>query len=421
MRTTKIVFIGAGSACFGKDLFNDIFLSEELRGSTLSLVDIDRENLERMYNLAVKMNEVTGAGLKIERTVERRDVLSDAEFVVNSAAIDRINLWKHDFEIPKKYGIRHAFGENGGPGALFFTMRTIPMIMDFARDMEELCPNAYFFNFSNPESRIILALARYTKIKSLGLCHGLYFMTEIIGRILGMDEENIEVWGAGINHFQWLTEIKDKDGNNLYPLLHEKNKTYKPSYEPLSRKLFEVFGLYPTCGDSHSAEYVPYGYESGEDGCDFDEHLEEVEEITKEIADITAGTRPVKLEYSGERAVDAITGIMNNKKDIIEAGIVYNNGAITNLPFDAAVEVPVMVDATGIHPVTVGDLPSGIARLLTTQIGVQQMAVEAAIHGSKELAMQALLIDPVVNSTNAAKLLLDELWEINKPYIRSCL
>jgi alpha-galactosidase len=298
------------------------------------------------------------------------------------------------------------------------------MILDFARDMEDLCPDAYFLNFSNPESRVILALARYTKIKSLGLCHGIYFMPDIVGRIMGMkreERENIEVWGAGLNHFQWLLEIKDGDGRDLYPLLREKNKTYNREYEPLSRKLFDAFGLYPTCGDGHTGEYLTYGYEIGEDGCDFTEHNEEIERQSRDIADITSGAKPLDLWESGERAVEIITSILYNEKNVIDAGIVYNNGAISNLPDDAAVEVPVIADASGIKPVNVGALPAGIARLLSQQVGVQQMAVEAAAHGSRELAMQALLIDPVVNSTDAAKAILDELWEINKPYIKNCL
>ena len=158
VKTTKIVFIGAGSMSFGLSMFKDVFSSKELSGSTLALVDIDRDNLNRMYELAVKMNEVSGAGLKIEKTMERRDVLPGAGFVVSSIAIERCRLWKYDFEIPRKYGIRQTLGENGGPGGLFFTMRTLPLIMDIVHDMEELCPNAYFLNFSNPESRIILTL-----------------------------------------------------------------------------------------------------------------------------------------------------------------------------------------------------------------------------------------------------------------------
>lgn len=423
MNTTKIVFIGAGSMSFGLSMFQDIFTSKELAGSSLALVDIDEENLERMYKLALKMNEQSGAGLIIEATTDRREALPQAGFVVNSIAIERCKLWKYDFEVPKKYGIRHTLGENGGPGGLFFTMRTLPLILDIIKDMEELCPDAYFLNFSNPESRIILALGRYSKIKCVGLCHGIFMGHSDVARIMGIDKDDIDVWGAGLNHFQWLLGIREKaTGKDMYPLLREKNKTYDPSFMPLSRKLFEAFGLYPSCSDDHIGEYLAYGWEAGEEGYDFDADERYREAMKQEIAARTNGLKPLDDWFvpSGERAVEVITGILNNKKKVIESGIVYNDGAITNLPPDAAVEVPIMVDAGGIHPVAVGDLPAGIARLLTTQVGVQQMAIEAAVKASKELALQALLIDPVINSTEAARGILDELWEINKPYIRPC-
>jgi len=157
----KIVFIGAGSMSFGLSMFRDVFASTELAGSTLTLVGRDAGRLARSVQLARLMNERSGAGLKIEHTVDRRAALDGAEFVVNATAIERNQLWKSDFEVPKKYGIRHTLGENGGPGGLFFTLRTLPIIFDFARDMEELCPDALFINYSNPESRIICALGKY--------------------------------------------------------------------------------------------------------------------------------------------------------------------------------------------------------------------------------------------------------------------
>jgi alpha-galactosidase len=424
MKTTKIVFIGAGSMSFGIPMFRDLFSSKELAGSTLSLVDVDEDNLNRMYELALKMNEVSGAGLKIEKTKERREVLSGAEFIVNSIAIERCELWKKDFLIPKKYGIRHCLGENGGPGGLFFTMRTIPVIMDIVRDMEELCPKAYFLNFSNPESRIILALGRYTKIKSVGLCHGIFMGRGDVSHIMGLDSSKVDVLASGLNHFQWLLEIKDKaTGEDLYPLLREKEKNFNPTFSPLSRKLFRHFGLYPSCSDDHIGEYLAYGWEGGEHGYNFEWDEQNRVDMKKDIRDRIEGIRPMEewLSPSGEKAVEVITSILYNKKKVIESGIVYNKGAVTNLSQDAAVEVPIMVDANGIHPITTGELPMGIARLCSVQVGVQQMAVEAAVQGSKELAMQALLIDPVINSVNAAEKLLDELWEINKPYIRKCI
>jgi len=424
MKTTKIVFIGAGSMSFGVPMFRDLFSSKELAKSTLCLVDIDEDNLNRMYELAIKMNEVSGMGIKIEKTTDRREVLSGAEFVVNSIAIERCDLWKQDFRIPKKFGIRHCLGENGGPGGLFFTMRTIPVIMDIIRDMEELCPKAYFLNFSNPESRIILALGRYTKIKAVGLCHGVFMGRGDVSRIMGLESNDVDVWAAGLNHFQWLLEIKNKKtGEDLLSLLREKEKSYDSTFAPLSRKLFKHFGFYPSCSDDHIGEYLSYGWEGGEHGYDFDGDEKGRHFLRNEISERISGIRPLEewLSPSGEKAVEVITSILYNKKKIIESGIVYNRGAITNLPYDAAVEVPIMVDAGGIHPLTIGALPRGIARLCNVQVGVQQMSVDAAAQGSKELAMQALLIDPVINSVDAAEKLLDELWEINKQYIRPCV
>lgn len=424
MNKTKIVFIGAGSMSFGLSVFRDVFTTDELRGSELCLVDIDKDNLSRMYRLALKMNEVSNAGLKITCTTDRREALDGAEFVINSIAIERCRLWKHDFEVPKKYGVRHTLGENGGPGALFFTMRTLPIIFDIARDMEELCPNAYFLNFSNPESRIILALGKYTKIKCMGLCHGIFMGKDTVARIMEVDENTIDVLGAGLNHFQWLLEIRDKaTGKDMYPLLKEKNKTYDLNFMPFSRKLFEIFGLFPSCSDDHIGEYLAYGWEAGEEGYDFEADERGRIILKQEIEEKIAGTKSVEDWFtpSGERVVHVITGILNNKKSYIESGIVYNRGSISNLPYDAAVEVPVMVDASGIHPISIGDLPPAIAALLSVQVFIQQLSVEAAVKASKELALQALLIDPVINSIDAAYKILDELWEINKPYIRSCI
>ena len=425
MNTTKIVFIGAGSTSFGLNMFKDIFTSQELAGCTLCLVDLDKFNLARMTDLARLMNEQSGTKLKIESTTELRKVLPGAGFVVNSIAIDRNRLWKLDFQIPKKYGIRHTLGENGGPGGLFFTLRTLPLIFDFIHEMEELCPHALFINFSNPESRIILAVGKYSKIRCIGLCHGIFMAQNDIARMLGLSREKVDVWGAGLNHFQWLLEIKNREtGEDLYPLLREKEETYNQDFMPLTRRLFRAFGKYPSCSDDHIGEYLAFGWEGGEDGYDFEadeRHRQELKIIIEAVLAWKNQLPQEWMETSGERGVAVITGILHNQKKTIESGVIYNLGAIPNLPDDLAVEVPVVVDRAGVHPVSLGPLPDGIAKLLLMQASVQQLSVEAAMQGSKELALQALLIDPVVNSAVAAEKILDELWEINKPYIRRCV
>jgi alpha-galactosidase len=425
MNTTKMVFIGAGSMSFGVSMFKDLFGNQELAGSTLCLVDINPDNLARMQGLAELLNKKTGAGLKIEATTDRRSALPGARFVVNSIVIERNRLWKLDFEVPRKYGIRHTLGENGGPGGLFFTMRTIPLILDVVRDMEELCPEALFINFSNPESRIILALGKYSKVQSLGLCHGIFMAQNDVAKIMDLPGEQVDVWGAGLNHFQWLQQIRHHEtGEDLYPLLREKEAVYDPAFLPVTRRLFRAFGKYPSCSDDHLGEYIAYGWEGGEEGYNFEADEHQRVALRNTLDQILAGKQeppPEWLAPSGERGVAAITGILHNKKTFIEAGVIYNRGAIPNLPADLAVEVPVIADAAGIHPVSLGPLPEGIARLLSMQASVQQLSVEAAVHASKELALQALLIDPVVNSSTAALKILDELWQVNLPYIRKCI
>jgi alpha-galactosidase len=421
---TKIVFLGATSMSFGLSVLRDIFSSVELRGSTLTLVGRNPKTLAKMAELAKLLNKKAGAGLLIEQTTDRRAAFDGAGFVVNATAIDRNRLWKLDFEVPRKYGIHHTLGENGGPGGLFFTLRTLPLVFDFVREMQELCPKGLFINFSNPESRIILALGKYSPIRTLGLCHGIFMGQGDVARIMTLPSEQVDVWGAGINHFQCLLQIRNRaTGKDLYPLLRTKERGYDPSFAPLTRRLFRAFGYWMTCSDEHFGEYLAYGWEGGEKGYDFAGDERGRAEFGNALDQVLAGAPlpPDWLTPSGERGAAAIGGIIHNKKRVLESGIVFNRGVVPNLPPDAAVEVPVMADAAGIHPISLGPLPDPIAKLLNTQVSVQQLAVEAAVHASKEIALQALLIDPVVNSASAAVKVLDELWDVNRPYIRPCV
>ncbi|ARJ65748.1 alpha-glucosidase/alpha-galactosidase [Magnetospirillum sp. ME-1] len=421
---TKIAFLGAGSMSFGLSTFRDMFSSDTLAGSTLVLVDHDPDALARMKALAERMNAEGKAGMIIEATTDRRAAFDGASVVINSVAIDRMRLWKMDFEIPKKHGIRQTLGENGGPGGLFFTMRTLPLIFEITRDMEELCPNALFLNFSNPESRIVLALGKYSPIKSMGLCHGIFMARGALCHITGQSWHDTECWGIGLNHFQWMLGFRNRwTGQDLYPLLREKEPSFDPTFQPFSRKMFNIYGLWPSCSDDHMGEYLAFGWEGGEEGHDYAGDARERVELQQTIEGVLkGGPLPDEWKHSvGERTNVVVDGIINNRHHYLESAVLMNNGTIPNLPPDLAVEVPAIVDAAGVHPVSLGPLPEPIQKLALVQAGVQQLSVEAAVHASKELALQALLADPVVNSSDAAVKLLDELWEINKPYIRKCV
>ncbi|MDR1438912.1 MAG: hypothetical protein LBJ10_02525 [Clostridiales bacterium] len=419
MSEPNIVFIGAGSLSFGIPTFGDLFTSPELAGATLSLVDIDPDNLERMYQLALRMNEASGLNFRVRKTANRREVLPGAGYVICSLAIERCELWKQDFRIPLAHGIRHSLGENGGPGALFFSLRTIPLILDICRDMEELCPDAWFLNFSNPESRIVLAVNKYTRIRCVGMCHGIFMSRGDIALVLGRKPESIEVCGAGLNHFQWITSVRDAESReDLYPLLRAAEASHDPGFRPLTRKLFRAFGYWPTCSDDHLGEYLPYGYEAGMEGYDFDADERARAQTRLEVDAVLAGRADARdwLKKSGEKAVEALVALHTGERRYIPSAIVYNQGAIPDLPAELAVEVPILVDRDGAHRVPV-DLPLELTALLAAPAASQRLAVEAAVTGDKQAALRALLADPAVDSTEAAAGLLDELWEINKPYI----
>jgi alpha-galactosidase len=425
MKNAKIVFLGAASMSYGLAMLRDLCTTKDFAGCTLTLVTRHAETVARAAALATFFNRKLGAGLIVEHTLDRRAALDGADFVVNATAIERNRLWQLDFQVPKKYGIRQTLGENGGPGGLFFTLRTLPMIFDFARDIAELCPNALFVNFSNPESRIVLALSKYTKLRALGLCHGIFGGRDYVAHVMNMPQEEVEVWGAGLNHFQWLLHIRHaKTGEDLYPRLRAAEKDFDPDFAPLTRKMFRAFGYWVTCSDEHFGEYLPYGWEGGEDGYDFAEDEAERREHAETVDGVLARRREAPEWWftpSGERGARVMAAVLHNRRQFVESGVVPNRGVIPNLPADLAVEVPIIADAAGIHPVSLGPLPDPIAKLLSIQASVQQLAVEAAVHASRELALQALLIDPVVNSTDAAVKILDELWDINRPYIRKCL
>jgi len=422
MRNAKIVFIGAGSAEFGPGCLRDAMNTEGLAGSTISLVDIDSEALEVMAKFAHRLNEVTGAGLKIEHTTERREVLRDADFVISSFAMERNELWKLDWKIPLKHGIRQVLGENGGPGGLSHTLRNVPVLLAMCKDMEELCPNVLLLNFSNPESRLCLAVSKYSSIKAVGLCHGIGMGITSVSKLLGMNPSQVDVKAAGLNHFTWMLSVHHKEtGEDLYPALREASRKADPTFLPMTRQLFEDFGLFPSPSDDHIGEYIGWAWDKClHHGYDFDAADESRAKQWKMIVRMANGEEAME-DYSrqrtGELEFNIIRGVLADTNELLGAVNIVNNGCITNLPDDAVVEVPAIVGGNGINGLCVGDLPTGIAAMCNTQIGVQKLTVEAAATGSRQEALQAMLADPVVQNYDAAEKCLDELLSVHKAYL----
>lgn len=425
MSKPKIVLMGAGSAQFALTTVYDIVRNEELHGSTLSLVDIDKERLDRSKRLTDELNREFKSGLKIESTVDRKEALEGADFIISAVEVDRFNRWKLDCEIPLRYGIKQVVGECGGPGGISHALRIIPIVLDICRDVQDICPDALFINYSNPMTRVCRAIGRYTKVKFVGLCYGVYIQLMILSNFLGVRPEELEGKAAGLNHFSWIMDLRFKEGEDAYPTLRERLSEAKGYLQPLCREIYYRFGFYPSPTDGHIAEFVSFGYdlcrpeERGYEGWikPYYDHLQVLQDAASSIVDGDLSPlerlKPVLKVNKEGRAIDVINAILSNKRYLELAVNVPNEGHILNLPRYAAVEVPALIDSSGIKCLNMGYLPKGIAGLLETQVAVGELNVEAAAIGSRELALQAMLLDPVVDNVEAANKTLEELLRVH--------
>ncbi len=439
MGRAKIVLVGAGSTSFGVNTLADLIAEREhLRGSHVALCDIDTRRLAQMTQLADRMNRATGERFSISSSTDVADLLPGADFVIISAEMDRLERWKLDWEIPRKYGIRHVLGENGGPGGLSHALRTIDLVLGIARHVEQHAPDAYLINFTNPMSRVCLALTRYTGLKVIGLCHQINKGYYIVAHVLGLtpplsvhfpppalaDElhERIDLQAAGLNHLTWIQSMRDRaTGTDLYPAFRERLREFDPAFEPLSRRLFEAFGLYPTGGDGHVGEYFAFAHETSElKGFDFAGYATDAEGLDARVQE--AGSNANALDdflrwRSGERGGHIVAAIVNDWHRYEVAVNVVNGGALPGLPDWSVVEVPAMVGANGAIPLRLTPLPSAITALLNQQVAIQDRVVEAAVHGDRQAALQALLLDPLTASYADAERLLDELLTAHAAYL----
>jgi alpha-galactosidase len=427
---TQIVLIGAGSVSFGTGTLCDLFAArEELKGSTIALVDINPASLQLMTQVAQRLNAATGEPFVIQATTDRCQALPGAQFVITSIAVKRNERWRLDFQIPLKHGVKHVLGENGGPGGVFHAMRNIPIMLDICRDIERLCPDALVLNFTNPEGRLCLAATRYTGLQFVGLCHGIGMAQSTISHALGLPVEEIDPKAAGLNHFTWILDLRcASTGEDLYPAFKRAMAEKLAEVQEqvgwgvtLCRYLMDTYGYFPSPSDDHVGEYLSYAWEyCGMEGYDFEAADRWGEELYQRLRRLAGGETPVDemLQHrSGERAVPIILGVLGNTHQYELAVNVPNAGFIPNLPGWAIVEVPATIDAAGVHGVSVGPLPEPIAAMCRTQIAVIDRMVEAAVHGDRTAALQALLLDPVVNSISQAEAILAEMLEVHKDFL----
>lgn len=415
--------IGVGSLCFGAATMHDLlYYKDVLAGSTVALVDVDREKLSLMEILVNKMNAQAKSPFKIKAEIDRRRVLEGADFVILSPAIKREELWQKDWEIINGAGIKQTYGENGGPGALSHTLRNVPLILSIARDIEKLAPRAWVINYTNPEARICMLLDRYTRLKFIGLCHQIGAASLNVSKTLDIPENDIDIKAAGLNHFTWIYDLRRKStGEDVYPEFKKKISKMPDDFEPLSRKMLEIFGLFPTPGDHHLAEFLAMGWEfQGLHGRNF-KRCKKTKEINLAwLRGIIDGSRKIEEKVkgkSGERVADMIVAMLKNGNSYELSVDIRNGGCIPNLPSEAVVEVPGLVSGDGVRGLKMGPLPEGIAALARKQITVQELAVAAAVKGDRNLALQALILDPVVDSLTKAEKVLDKIINAHQAYI----
>ena len=434
MKRVKVVVVGAGSLSFGRGSIADLLAAEELNQKaelTVVLVDTDEEALERMHKFAQVLKEYRGVRATVEATTDRCAALPGADYVITAVARNRLALWEQDFQVPATHGFQHIFGENGGPGAAFHTLRSIHLTMPIVRDVERLCPEALVLNFTNPESRVCLAISKLTAVQAMGICHGPSATLGKVAQVLGKSPHEVELTVGGINHFHWALDIKDAtDGSDLLAVFRKRMGEKDWGLGPLVRYLYDTFGLLTYPADSHPGEYVGFAYDLigpvfenyrryhvlAEQG-DGAERLPQWQ-VIQQVAD---GETPVTEELaapSGEVVIPIIRGLEFDRQERILAANVPNSSlAVCNLPEDAIVEVPATVDAQGVHPIKVGPLPEAIAAMCRLQISIQNLLVEAYREGSKRPLLQALLLEPTVDNAQRAEQMMEELLYRQADYL----
>jgi alpha-galactosidase len=455
---TKVVVIGAGSAIFGLNTVAALMSSEKLRGSHLALVDRNAETLASMGRLAERLNREWGAGKTITTHTHHAESLDDATFIVSAIEVGpREKLWQSDYEITLRYGVRQPYAENGGPGGFAHAARNIGPVMEIVRDIERSCPDAWFINFTNPMMRICDAIARYSSIKVVGLCHQIhagygmigyvladYLGIEIpegeisthadpnvwprLGLIVRQALERIDVKAAGLNHFTWMLDLRDKrTGEDLYPLFAERWADFDPAFEPLTRRVYDAFGWFPIPGDEHLCEYLPWvsdpltrPWEKYEVSLyDWNLMAQRRDFGHKDIARMADGQGAIDhlRDADSEGVVEIVEAIAGAGNDYHLAVNLPNAGHISNLPEGAIVEVPGLVSGAGVQGVGVGPLPEGVAELCRREIAVTRLCVDAAIRGDRQAALQCLLLDPVITDLDVAKQVLCDYLETYRAHL----
>ncbi|MEK4508469.1 alpha-glucosidase/alpha-galactosidase [Paenibacillus sp. FSL K6-2524] len=412
---SKITFIGAGSTVFAKNVLGDVMLTEALQGFELALFDINMERLSDSEKLLDSMRQSLGSRCTVRAYSDRRAALNGAKYVINAIQVGGYDPCTiTDFEIPKKYGLRQTIADTLGIGGVFRNLRTIPVMLDFAKDMQEVCPDAWFFNYTNPMAVLTNVMNTVGGIKTVGLCHSVQTCVSDLFDALDMNKDGLKTKIAGINHMAWLLEVS-RDGVDLYPEIKRRaaEKQKESHHDMVRYELMLRFGYYVTESSEHSAEYHPYFIKKN-----YPELIERfnipLDEYPRRCIEQIKGWSDMREKIFASQNIEHVRSLeyasymleaMETNNPYKIGGNVMNTGLITNLPKEACVEVPCLVDASGINPTYVGDLPPQLAALNRTNINTQLLTIEAAITGKKEHIYHAAMLDP----HTAAELSIDDI------------
>ena len=444
---TKVTFIGAGSTVFAKNLMGDIWSYPELADATICLMDIDAERLKQSQQVAGHIINTLGNSPKVEVTTDRQEALAGADYVVCMIQVGGYEpATVIDFEIPKKYGLRQTIADTLGIGGIMRGLRTVPVLIDIAKDMEALCPEALLINYANPMCMNQWALSRASDTRTVGLCHSVPGTAHELARDIGVPLEEVNYLVAGINHMAFYLKYERRDsGEDLYPLIHQVyDQGRVPPTNRVRYEMFKRLGYFVTESSEHFSEYVPWFIKaSAPDLIDrfnipLDEYIErckagiiswqlleqaeaqgripseaEIMDALKDVNPMHKGwtvrsiTALNKVERSVEYGSHIIHSMETGQPRTIY-GNLPNHSIIDNLPAGCCVEVPCLVDSNGIQPTRIGAIPPHLAALMQTNINVQSLTVEAALTGKREHIYHAAMLDP----HTAAELTLDEIWSL---------
>jgi alpha-galactosidase len=430
----KITFLGAGSTIFAKSVLGDCILTPELGEFEIALFDIDHQRLDDSRQMLENINRNYQGKAKIKAYHNRLEALRDADFVINAVQIGGYEpCTVNDFEIPKKYGLRQTIADTLGIGGIFRALRTIPVIEDFCADIRKVCPDALFINYVNPMAMITGYIQRYLGVKAVGLCHSVQVCVRDLFKSLEMEEYYPECkWEmAGINHQAWLLKVSDSEGNDLYPEIKKRSLsgkyTEKMAWDLVRHDLMHRFDYYITESSEHNAEYTPYYIKSKypelieKYRIPLDEYprrcLRQIERWKVQREQVVSSN--IVHNKSLEYAASIIKAMITDQPSRVH-GNVLNTGLITNLPQNACVEVPCLVDRNGIHPCYVGALPEQCAALNRTNINVQNLVLEAARTKRKDYVYMAAYLDPHTSaelSMDDIKNMCDDLFEAHKDWL----